>query len=59
MTSTSTSTSTDLSLLLDQMDALMERCRRRDQECAARIARMRATIDQAEARMARFDQSHL
>lgn len=41
--------------LLDQLDALMERCRQRDEESAAIIARVRKTIDQAEAEMARFE----
>ena len=42
--------------LLAQLDAVMERCRRCDEQSAAIIANMRATIDQAEAEMARFDQ---
>lgn len=42
--------------VLARMDQLMERCRQREEEAAALIARMRKTIEKAEAVMARFDQ---
>ncbi len=42
--------------LLARMDELMARCAARDAQARAQIARMRETIDQAEAVMARFDQ---